>query len=195
MVTEMQGENEKLLNYLFEVGQLKFVKHTGWWLAGVKDPESVAEHSFRAAVIAYILACKENVQNPEKVAVAVLFHDVHESRLGDRHKIASNYAKISKEVETKVEKEQCDLLEECGEKVFALLENGGDIAKDADYLEQAITAKEYFDIGYKGAWNWIERVSQVLQTKTARELCELLKKTDSNEWWRELKEDVERLKY
>ncbi|MDP3742591.1 MAG: HD domain-containing protein [Candidatus Micrarchaeota archaeon] len=188
-------ENEILLNYFFEVGVLKNQKHVGWWLAGVKDPESVAEHSFRAAIIAYVLACKEKHSNPEKVACAVLFHDVHETRLGDRHKIASNYAKISKEVEKKVESDQCELLGECGEKVYSLLENGGEIARDADYLEQAITAKEYYDIGYKSAWDWIERIEKVLKTKTARDLCALLKKTDSKTWWQGLKEVVEKLKY
>ena len=188
-------ENENLLNYFFEAGVLKNQKHVGWWLAGVKDPETVAEHSFRAAVIAYVLACKENHPNPEKLACAVLFHDMHETRLGDRHKITSNYAKISKEVEKKVEKEQCELLGECGEKVYSLLENGGQLAKDADYLEQAITAKEYYDIGYKSAWEWIERVSQVLVTPSAKQLCELLKKTDSKTWWSGLKEDVSKLKY
>ena len=28
-------------------------------------------------------------------------------------------------------------------------------AKDADYLEQALTAKEYVDVGYKGCGSWI----------------------------------------
>lgn len=88
----VQIKTENLLNYFFEAGVLKNQKHVGWWLAGVKDPESVAEHSWRAAVIAYVLACREKHPNPEKVACAVLFHDLHETRLGDRYKITSNYA-------------------------------------------------------------------------------------------------------
>lgn len=190
-----EKETKNFLNYFFEAGVLKNQKHVGWWVAGIKDPETVAEHSWRAAIIAYVLACKEKHANPEKVACAVLFHDVHEARLGDMHKITSNYLKKTKQVEQKVEKEQCALLGECGEKVYSLLENGGEIARDADYLEQAITAKEYYDIGYKATWEWIERVSQVLKTETARELCELLKKTDSKQWWKGLKEDVEKLRY
>lgn len=87
------------------------------------------------------------------------------------------------------------MLGECGERIYSLLESGGDVARDADYLEQAITAKEYFDIGYKSAWNWIERVEKVLKTPSAKELCGLLKKTDSASWWNGLKEDVEKLKY
>jgi hypothetical protein len=38
-----------MAKYLYEAGQLKRVKRSGWWIAGVKDPESVAEHSFRTA--------------------------------------------------------------------------------------------------------------------------------------------------
>jgi putative hydrolases of HD superfamily len=43
-------------NFLFETGTLKNHKRTGWWIAGVKDPESVAEHSWRAALLASIIA-------------------------------------------------------------------------------------------------------------------------------------------
>ena len=39
--------HKEIANYLYELGVLKRVRRSGWWLAGVKDAESVAEHSFR----------------------------------------------------------------------------------------------------------------------------------------------------
>ena len=48
-----------IAKYLYEVGQLKRVKRSGWWMAGIADPESVAEHSFRTALLGYILASLE----------------------------------------------------------------------------------------------------------------------------------------
>ncbi len=38
---------QNLAQFLFEVGYLKRVRRSGWWLLGNKTPESVAEHSFR----------------------------------------------------------------------------------------------------------------------------------------------------
>ena len=56
------------VNFIFEVNQLKRQRHSGFQLAGVKEPDSIAEHVMRAAQIGYILAVMEGDANPEKVA-------------------------------------------------------------------------------------------------------------------------------
>lgn len=193
-----ENEAKDMLKYFFEVGQMRFVKHAGYWLAKIPNPCSIAEHSQRAAIIGFVIASREGHKNPERIAVRLLLHDLHEARLMDHHKVASNYFRIPDEIERKVEKDQCNRLgKEVGDKLYELLGNKEDytIARDADYLEMAFTAREYFDVGYKDAWDWIERVSQVLKTPTARELCELIKKTDSGDWWKGLKEEVAKMKY
>lgn len=185
-----QKEAENVLKYFFEAGHLKYSKRTGWWIAKVKDPESIAEHSFRTAVVALVLAIKEKHANPEKLACSALLHDLHETRLLDRHKIFTNYLKIPS-LENKVIKEQSALLGKDTDKTLKLISHYEDkIVRDADLLECAITAREYFDAGYKDAWSWIERVDKALKTKTAKQLCTLLKKTDSNTWWQGLKEEI-----
>ena len=50
---------KNVVNFIFELNQLKHQKHTGFMLAGVKNPDSVAEHVMRAAQIGYILAIME----------------------------------------------------------------------------------------------------------------------------------------
>ena len=42
-----------LAKYMYEIGQMKRVQRSGWWLAGITNPESVAEHSFRAVILRY----------------------------------------------------------------------------------------------------------------------------------------------
>jgi hypothetical protein len=52
----MIGEAHATTGFLYEIGLLKRYPRTGWALAGVRVAESVAEHSFRASVIAVIIA-------------------------------------------------------------------------------------------------------------------------------------------
>ena len=54
-----EPELEGLTNFLYEMGLLKRYKRTGWLVAGVDNPESIAEHSFRTAIIGYLLALME----------------------------------------------------------------------------------------------------------------------------------------
>ena len=59
----MGDEHDKeLLNFIAEAGMLKRVRRSGWSVLGIKDAETVAEHSFRCAVIGYILASMENIK-------------------------------------------------------------------------------------------------------------------------------------
>ena len=50
----MAEDLSAVARFLYEAGTLKQTKRTGWWMAGVRDPESVAEHSWRTALLASI---------------------------------------------------------------------------------------------------------------------------------------------
>lgn len=183
---------KELVNFFFETGMLKHAKRSGWWLINIKDPENIAEHSFRTAVISYFLAKLENV-NTEKVVMTCLFHDLHESRVNDLHKVGQRYIEF-KDAEKKASKEQTESLGDFGKEIFELNEEFQNqktkesiIAKDADYIEVAVQAKEYLEIGYKDAQNWINNCKKCVKTKSAKKLLELVDKTSSNDWWRTLK--------
>ena len=64
------------LHFLHIVGRLKYLPRTGWKVRGIGDPESVAEHSHRASVLALLLYGWEG-------AVSMLLHDLHEALIGD----------------------------------------------------------------------------------------------------------------
>ena len=57
----------------------------------------------------------------------------------------------------------------------------------ADLLENAFQAKEYIEIGYKDAQNWIDNIRTILKTGSAKKLLDEIEKTSSNEWWKNLK--------
>lgn len=181
--------------YFFEAGELKREKRTGWWAAGVKNPESVAEHSWRTAVIAYVLAVEEGFDE-NKACAAALFHDLLEARLGDRHKISTNYLKTPKRVARKIQADQAKVLGKTGERILRLLEDEKlrVVAKDADYLECCIQAKEYADVGYSAAEDWFKRAGSMLNTKSAKRIFKELKSMPFTTWWKGLKQKMRDLR-
>lgn len=178
--------NTDILNFVFELGQLRRIKHEGWRAIGIEHPESVAEHTLRAAQIGFILAKLENYPNPEQVCTMVVFHDIAEARVGDIHKLAQRYITVE---EARSAQEQLENLDELGDRIFDLWNQvetrnspAGIIAKDADLLEQAVMAKEYLEKGYVAAQRWIDNVSKVLQTDSAKQLLATLETVNSYDW-------------
>ena len=70
------------LKFLTEVNKLKEIPRTGWVLMGVKNPESVAGHTFRVAIIAWLMSEKAGL-NVERAIKIALFHDLAEVYTGD----------------------------------------------------------------------------------------------------------------
>ena len=185
---------KNITRFIYELGMLKRHKHDGYALAGVENLPSIAEHSLRAAQIAYILAFLEGYERPEEVVTMVVFHDIEETRIPDINKVANRYVTIDKDslFKEQLEERLGELgrrIRELREKVNYRYENNRAslIAKDADYLEQAFTAKELYERGYKDAWDWINNVEKALRTESARMLLEVMKNTSSTEWWHGLK--------
>jgi len=182
-----------LAKFLYELGQLKRVKRSGWWIAGVENPESVAEHSFRTATIAYLLAKLEGVE-VGKVILMALFHDMGEARTNDLHRIVRRYVNWenvdqrvirdqSKRLPRNVSEEMTSLLSEFEEA----LSLEARIARDADLLECLVQAREYQALGYKEAADWILNAKAALVTDSAKKIAEECLDTEPREWWQGLK--------
>lgn len=73
---------KELLNFFIEVGKLKRIKRKGWILRGIKDPETIAAHTFRMTLMAWILSSKKKI-NLEKILKMSLIHDICETYAGD----------------------------------------------------------------------------------------------------------------
>ena len=64
------------------VSRLKALKRTGWVQRGVKDPETVASHSYAVALLSMIIADLRGLDTLDAVRMA-LIHDLAESAIGD----------------------------------------------------------------------------------------------------------------
>jgi putative hydrolase of HD superfamily len=73
---------EKLLEFFGLVGKLKETKRTGWINRKIPNAESVADHCFRMAIIAMLLAKKAKVNQNRAVKMAIV-HDLAEAITGD----------------------------------------------------------------------------------------------------------------
>lgn len=171
---------KNMANFLFEVGVASDVKNAGWQLIKADNIPSIAEHSYRNTIIAYLLGHLEGTKNPSRCALGALFHKLHKIRLGDRHKISANYMDYPPALLGE------DLSKEVGQ-VYDLSEEEKVIVKDADQLELALEAKEFLDKGYKKAQVWLDRIGQVLGSESAKKLFVEIVKTHSCDWWEHLK--------
>ncbi len=179
--------------FLYEMGQLKRVRRSGWWIAGIDHPESVAEHEFRVAIIGYVLAYLEGA-NPMKTVMMCLFHDTHEARLNDPHRVARNYLSGT-EAERRALREQISRLpQEISDELLPLISEFEErksvearLARDADLLECLIQAREYQAQGYEDTLEWIESCRVALATDSAKAIAEECLRVKPSEWWQGLK--------
>lgn len=187
-------EDINLLNFIAEAGMLKRVRRSGWWVLGIKDAETVAEHSFRCAVIAYIIACMEKTSSCKAMLMSI-FNDMHEARINDLHKMSQRYVEFEK-VEDKAFKEQISQLPKAIKQELSSMyteyrkqdTKEAIIARDADILECLIQAKEYQEQGFKEAHRFMKKAPEFLKTKSAKKLWNLTRKTNLNKWWDKLSE-------
>jgi putative hydrolase of HD superfamily len=179
------------VRFLFEVGQLKRVARSGWWVAGVTQPESVAEHSFRCAWIGYLLARRDGRADPARVTLMCLMNDLHEARINDLHKVAQSYLDFPA-AETKAFLDQARSIPEGAELEPLHLEyqegksRDAALARDADRLEAAFQALEYMATGHRGCESWIESARAALRTEIAREMFAALVEFDPTTWFHDL---------
>jgi len=72
-----------ILDFFKTAANLKKISRQGWIdKLSLKNPESVADHSYSMAVISMVISDLENY-NSEKIIKMVLLHDLAESKIGD----------------------------------------------------------------------------------------------------------------
>ena len=148
---------KNITNFFYELGQLKRVKRSGWWMAKVDNPESDADHGMRTIMIGRILAELEKV-NVQKVTDMLIFHDLHECRINDLHKVGTRYLDHTDAKKNAFNDSISQIPKPMSDYFYNLFIEFEEkktkealVAKDADLLECGFQAKEYKDIGYKRA--------------------------------------------
>lgn len=159
-----------LVKFIHEIGSLKLLPRSGWLKLGIKCPESVAEHSFRAAIIAFLLARESGEEEKAfKAAFCALVHDIHESRTMDLHRIAKRYVKVDEE----------KLKKELGFEID--FEDVEKFVHDADKLELAFQAVEYSAMNEQ-ALEFAENLE--FRTEAARKIYRELMSRRDPRWWK-----------
>ena len=140
---------KNIANFLFEVGMLKRTPRTGFQFLG-SGAESVAEHSFRTAMIGYTLAQMDGKVDVSRVLQMCLFHDIPEARIGDLNYVNKKYVNVDEN------KAIDDLAVQLpfGDDYRATLHEfnvretrEAQLAHDADQLEMVLSLKERKDLG------------------------------------------------
>lgn len=149
-------KNRRAIRFYQEVGKLKHMPRTGWVICGINDPESIADHSFGAAVMA--LSLKDEIEadggNTDRIVQMMLIHDLAESRIGDIVPEQWQTDKISKETKIEMERKAVHKIAELYNfpefaELWEEFETGktrdAQIANDMDRLDMVFLAQLYHE--------------------------------------------------
>jgi len=178
----------KLVHFLFEVGMLRKTPRSGYQFLGTGQ-ENVAEHSFRTAIIGFVLGKLAQV-DAYKLAIMCLIHDFPEARCGDFNYVNKIYNQADHVQAFKDSVAQTGLEELLN--LFIEFEEVNSkeslLAQDADQLDLMLNLKEQLDLGNKYAKTWLECAQKRLRTKEGKLLAKHILNTDSQEWWFTIKD-------
>jgi putative hydrolase of HD superfamily len=183
----MADELEQLTGFVYEIGLLKRYKRTGWLVAGVSDPESIADHSFRAAALSAIIAAMEGA-DAERAALLSLFHDSQETRLTDIPYLAKSYVTRAPNEQVTADQTRglpgpvADLISGSVAEYEQKTSLEARCARDADKLECLIQAIEYREQGNQNIQPWIDSSLAALQTASAKKLADEALRMRSLDW-------------
>lgn len=187
----MTDDGDRALTRLFfETAHMKRMPRTGWTYAGVPsgDIESVAEHSFSAAVIAYALATMEGA-DPQRCAVLTLFHDTQETRITDISYLGRRYlTPMDNEAVTAQQTGALPAALRTGIRAVVAEHEAGEsmeaqLAHDADKLECVAQAVDYRSRGMGDVQGFIDSNIAQLRTPIARRLAAQIAGMNAHEWW------------
>jgi len=177
-----------VINFFHEMGLLKRLPRSGWLLLGVSEPETVAEHSFRAAIIGLILAAMEGADIGRTVSLC-LMHDSPESRVGDIPNVGRAYVNTVK-AEAVSNHQTASMPAALSTLVRDLIREyeAGDtteaqLARDADKIETLLQAREYKAQAHYSTDAWEETSLASLRTDGGKRLAQAATSTDPEEWW------------
>jgi putative hydrolase of HD superfamily len=168
-----------------EIGKIKKIKRSGWVREGIESPESVADHSYRVAVMAMILGNRLDVDTDKLIKMA-LAHDLGEGLTGDV--IDQRGGKTDTKLKEEKDKEKIDRVEQIftaeDENDFVpklqaeslrMESNEAKILKQLDGLEMAIQALEYEEEAGKDLTEFFENATMRIENEYLKKLLNEVK--------------------
>lgn len=182
-----------IIRFLHEAGRLKTLPRTGWQIAAIAHPESVADHSYRVGILAYTIAVLEGLPNPERAATLGLFHDLPECRLGDIPAVGRAYITTADPGQVAAD-QTAGLPEPLATGILGLIDEhesakrpdataASRCSRDADKLDCLLQAREYETTGNQRTKVFVDTMFDALITPTAKALGQAALEVDPAEWW------------
>jgi putative hydrolases of HD superfamily len=182
-----QGEVAAVVDYFFEAGTLKRLLRTGWLNAGIKHPETIAEHSHRTGLIGAVLAVMEGA-DPAKVAYMGVVHDTQETRVGDIAYIGRRYLKAAGNREV-TDDQTAGAPAAVREALAAIVDEiesyetkESIIHRDADKLECLFQAIEYRETGNANMQQFYDSMLNDLVCGSAKKIARKAIESNSQRW-------------
>ena len=184
---EQMGKSElnKLIEFFRLTGSLKSIPRSGWVEMGVESPESVADHTFRTAILCMIISDLEDL-DALKMLQMVLLHDLPEATTGDLTPSERTEEAIGKEDEAM--KQLLSLLPETLQERYMKLwleykdykTKEAKVVRELDKLEMALQAREYEKAqpALKGLEKFIRSADRIITSPQTRNLLSYILKSN-----------------
>jgi putative hydrolases of HD superfamily len=179
---------ERVVTLAHEWGALKRLPRTGWLRAGVTSPESIADHTMRTAMLAWLLGALEGA-DPDRAATLALFHDSQESRTTDLDHVGRHYLQATSN--ERITADQAEALpQQLAARLQALVAEyegrssaEAECARDADKLDMLLQALDYREQGQGSMQPFISSAVATLRTSSGRRLAEAAMRVSPAAWW------------
>ncbi len=187
----------RIADFLYELGTMRKLLRMHRQVLMTDDlSDNIASHSFRVAMIGWMLAKMEKA-DPYKTMAMCLIHDLGEVRSGDHNWIHKRYVKVDDE---QIDEEQLGSLpfSDLRDLAFEYKRRESKeaiIAKDADHIDQVLLLREYSWTGNKEAELWLkgkrgdsEGNAQIsfLKTESAKRIGKEIIERGPSGWWSNL---------
>jgi putative hydrolases of HD superfamily len=196
---DTDNEMDGTIAFLHEVGFLKRLPRTGWFMTGVDVPETVAEHSFRTAIVGIVLATMQG-GDAGRTAMLCLLHDSPETRIGDIPSIGRAYVStvkaeaVSSHQTAAMPDALSSVLQELVQEYEADETDEARLAHDADKIETLLQAREYEAQGQYNTEPWQRSSVASLRTDSGKMLAQAAEGTDPEHWWKAFAESYSELR-
>ena len=173
------SDHMELLEFISEIGKLKDLERTGWNINLVKNPESVADHSFRLAVLTMLYAEKLEL-DVEKCIKMALVHDMEEVYIGDatpNTKDIENERKGMEKLLNRLSEKESEEILELWEEFNQRKTKEAQLVSDLDKIEMLIQAIQYKKEKRteKDLYVFFQTTEKIVKTDLGKELLENLR--------------------
>lgn len=140
---------KNLQEFMELLGRLKHMKRTGWVIRNIPDPETIAGHMYRMAMLSFLVDNNENLDKI-KIMQMALIHDLAECIVGDITPHCGVPPDEKHRLEDEAMEDICKLLGDKGPMILEMFREyekqeseEAKYVKDLDRLDLIMQAFEY----------------------------------------------------